>query len=71
LNFHTYTLTPTQVNFGLVDASGYADLDTAKAMVDAGQLVPHIQQAFPLAKVKDAFNVSQGGNVVGKLAITM
>ena len=57
-----------QFNF-LTDSSNYTKLDSIKALVDEGKLKPHVQQAFPLHQVPAAFNVSQHGQVAGKLGV--
>jgi NADPH:quinone reductase-like Zn-dependent oxidoreductase len=61
-----------QINYGLTDASKYADLDELRALVDTADgdgLRSHIQETFPLADAVRALNVSMGGKVVGKLGI--
>ena len=51
------------------DALDHAGLEQLTQLVDAGQLRPFVQQSFGLSEVGAAFNVSMGGQVVGKLSI--
>ena len=51
------------------NALDHAGLEQLTQLVDAGQLHPFVQQSFGLSEVGDAFNVSMGGQVVGKLSI--
>lgn len=60
-----------QINYGLCDSDKYKDLDALSEFVAKGQLKPHVQQTFPLEQIKEAFNTSIAGRVVGKLGITM
>jgi NADPH:quinone reductase-like Zn-dependent oxidoreductase len=60
-----------QINFGLCDSSKYADLDHVKSLADAGHLKAHIDKVFPFQQIKDAFNYSQSGQVVGKISLSM
>ena len=53
----------------LTDALDHAGLEQLTQLVDAGQLRPFVQQSFGLSEVGAAFNVSMGGQVVGKLSI--
>lgn len=46
-----------------------ADLQTLADMADAGQLTVPIAQTFPLEQTAEAFELSQGGHVPGKIAI--
>ena len=51
------------------DALDHAGLEQLTQFVDAGLLRPYVQQSFGLSEVGAAFNVSMGGQVVGKLSI--
>ena len=46
-------------------------IDRIKQLVDAGHLHPHIQQTFPLSEIATAISTSMGGQVIGKLAISV
>lgn len=48
-----------------------AGLEALAALVEAGALRVHVQQAFPLEKVAEAHAVLAAGGVQGKLAITV
>ncbi|MFI0901334.1 NADP-dependent oxidoreductase [Streptomyces sp. NPDC020983] len=50
------------------DAAGLAELT---ALVEAGRLKVHVQQAFPLEKLSDAHALLAAGGVQGKLAISV
>merc|ERR1712166_1699347 len=58
-----------QINYGLCDASKHEDLDAIKQMVDAKQLRAVVQQTFTLEQIREAYNMSYSGHVVGKLSI--
>ena len=58
-----------QINFGFVDSTKYADLDTLKVLADGGKLKPHLQAVFPMAELVAAFNLSMSGTVQGKIGI--
>jgi len=60
-----------QINYGDCDSSKHEDLDAIAAMVDAGFVRSHVQRSFALADIVNAFNVSYGGQVVGKLGVTI
>lgn len=60
-----------QINFGLCDSSHYKDLDDIKQFVDNGQLKAVVQKVFPLAQIREAFNTSYSGHVVGKLGVSI
>ena len=51
------------------NALDHTGLEQLTQLVDAGQLRPFVQQSFGLSEVGAAFNVSMGGQVVGKLSI--
>jgi len=59
-----------QINYGILGGSTTEDLDTLKALVDAGKLKSVVQQSFGLSEVPQAFNKSFHGHVIGKLGIT-
>ena len=46
-------------------------IDRIKQLVDAGHLHPHIQQTYPLSEIATAISTSMGGQVIGKLAISV
>ena len=54
---------------GWQHALDHAGLEQLTQLVDSGQLRPFVQQSFGLSEVGAAFNVSMGGQVVGKLSI--
>ena len=60
-----------QINFGLADATHYADLDALKGFADKGQLSAHVSQTFPLEKVAEAFEASIAGGAVGKIGVSI
>ncbi len=47
------------------------DLDFLKELLEAGKVVPIIDKCYPLREVPEALKYLAGGNVVGKLVITM
>ena len=57
-----------RVHISLARPSG-RDLDQLAAMAEKGQLVPHVQQVYPLDKIADAHVESEAGRVRGKLVI--
>ena len=46
-----------------------ADLQTLSDLADQGRLTVPVAQVFPLEKAADAFRLSQGGHVRGKIAV--
>eukprot|EP00462_Mataza_sp_D1_P018070 CAMPEP_0175139342 /NCGR_PEP_ID=MMETSP0087-20121206/10848_1 /TAXON_ID=136419 /ORGANISM="Unknown Unknown, Strain D1" /LENGTH=597 /DNA_ID=CAMNT_0016422339 /DNA_START=169 /DNA_END=1962 /DNA_ORIENTATION=- len=56
-------------HFVLTKSDDFKDLDKIKQFCEAQQLSVPIQQTFPLEQVPDAFKVSMGGRVLGKLCI--
>lgn len=48
-----------------------SDLERLNELIDAGQLAPSIDRAFPLAEVPEAMRLLETGQVRGKVAITI
>ncbi|MET7466474.1 NADP-dependent oxidoreductase [Nonomuraea sp. NPDC005501] len=49
----------------------YAALEAIAALVDAGAIRPHVQETFPLEEAGKAHEVLEGGQVRGKLVLTV
>lgn len=47
----------------------YTQLDILRALVDGGQLTPHIELTFTTADVAGAFNTSMSGHTAGKISV--
>lgn len=47
------------------------DLDRLTALVDAGQLTPHVDRTYPLEQLRDAMARLVAGDVRGKVAVTV
>jgi NADPH2:quinone reductase len=60
-----------QINYGLCRSTNHTDLEMLRALVQGGQLRPHVQAVFPLADVPAAFRLSMEGHVQGKLALAV
>ncbi|MGW7822440.1 zinc-binding dehydrogenase [Streptomyces puniciscabiei] len=48
-----------------------AGLEALTELVEAGRLLVHLQQVFPLEKLPEAHEVPAAGGVRGELAITV
>ncbi len=46
-------------------------LEALSALVEAGQLTPHVSQTFPLEQVADAHRAQETGRTVGKIVLTL
>lgn len=51
--------------------SSKTDLEQLNALVESGQLKPHVSQTFPLEGVADAHRAQETGRTVGKLVLTV
>lgn len=58
-----------QVSFGLADLSGHEQLDTLAGMFADGKLKPHTEASYGLAQIRQAFNESKSGQVLGKVSV--
>jgi len=48
-----------------------ADLDQLTPFLDSGAVVPRIDRAYPLERVREAMNHLEAGRVRGKVSITI
>jgi 2-desacetyl-2-hydroxyethyl bacteriochlorophyllide A dehydrogenase len=55
--------------FILTNSDTVEDLDELKSLIESGKLTIRIHETFALDKVPDAFKMSMGGKVVGKICI--
>lgn len=44
-------------------------LDDMAAMFDSGKLVPHVDKVFTRDEIRQAYNYSKSGHIVGKIAV--
>jgi NADPH:quinone reductase-like Zn-dependent oxidoreductase len=49
----------------------YASLEAIAALVDAGQIRPHVAETFPLAEAGKAHELIESGRVQGKVVLTV
>ncbi|WP_372796885.1 NADP-dependent oxidoreductase [Pontiella sp.] len=58
------------VEFILVQSNG-EDMNTLKAMLEAGTLKPHVSATFPFDRLQDAHRQLESGRTVGKAVVTV
>jgi len=56
-------------NFFLTDSSDYKQLDDLKELVDAGKLVPVLDETFTFSEIAACFNHSIAGHSTGKVSV--
>lgn len=61
----------SQVNFGLVDASSFEDLDALRDHVDAGELAAEMLEWHEIRNIHDALKSSFAGHNIGKIVLDM
>jgi NADPH:quinone reductase-like Zn-dependent oxidoreductase len=55
-----------QIDYGLLNPGDHSDLDALSALVENGQLKPHVQTTFSIdGEIPAAFKVSQAGSPMG------
>lgn len=55
----------------LLSKEHHTDLDALRALIEAGQVTPVVDQAYPLAEAPAAMHRLETGQARGKLAITL
>lgn len=61
----------SQVNFGLVDASSFEDLDVLRDHVDAGKLGAPMLEWHEISNIHDALKSSFAGHSIGKIVLDL
>ncbi|MFC3452421.1 NAD(P)-dependent alcohol dehydrogenase [Amycolatopsis speibonae] len=56
---------------GLFSTENHDDLQTLRALIEAGKLTPVIDRAYPLAEVPEAIRYASEGHARGKVVITV
>jgi NADPH:quinone reductase-like Zn-dependent oxidoreductase len=55
----------------LVSKENHEDLETLRALIEAGKLTPRIGRTYPLSEVPEAMRALEAGNTRGKIVITV
>jgi NADPH:quinone reductase-like Zn-dependent oxidoreductase len=55
----------------VIATAGSEDLDALKALIEAGEVVPVVDQTYPLREVPDAIRYMRAGHARGKLVIAI
>ena len=54
-----------------VNKERHEDLDAVRQLIEAGQVTPAVDRAYPLAEVPDAMRHLEAGQARGKIAISI